>query len=32
MKNAYEGVADGVKIQIFLDNNGKIVSAFPKIK
>ena len=32
MKNAYEGVVDGVKIQIFLDNNGKIVSAFPKIK
>ena len=29
IKNVYEGVVDGVKIQVFLNQYGKIVSAFP---
>ena len=32
IKNAYDGVVDGVNIRVFLDNAGEIVSAFPFIQ
>ena len=32
IKNAYDGVIDGVNIRVFLNNTGKIVSAFPFIQ
>ena len=32
IKKMYDGVVDGVNIRLFLDEYGKIVSAFPMIK
>ena len=29
IRNAYDGIVDGVKIQVFLNQYGKVVSAFP---